>query len=115
MSQSFFSNVTMAQNYTHSTPLDLSTKGDSEVSLYCSGPKSGTWSATVNFWELRGDGGLALIASAVLTQAGPYIDGTGTRVYDTKNFWLDGSSTIFADVTNVAGTIPASGLYAEGL
>jgi hypothetical protein len=112
MSNTLFSSVTAAQNTSACTPLDL--PGDCEVSLYASGPKSGTWSATVTFWELRGDGELAEVAHANLTQAGPYPGGTGVRVYDQKNYMVNGGSTIFADVTNVTGTIPAPGLYAEG-
>ena len=92
MSQSFFSGVTTTQAYTACTPLDLSNHGDSELSLYASGPHSGTWSATVNFWELRGDGELSLIATANLTQSGPYTGGTGSRVYDQKSVWINAGS-----------------------
>ena len=112
MSAEFFRGVTAAQNTNNCTPMQV--PGDCEISLYASGPKSGTWGATVNFWEERGDGGLALIASAILTQAGPYADGSGNRVYDNKNYMVNGGSRFFADVTSVTGTIPAPGLYAEG-
>jgi hypothetical protein len=67
MSTPLFSGVTAAQNTSASLPLQL--PGDSEVSLYASGPLSGTWAARVRFFELRGDGSQALIAYADLTQA----------------------------------------------
>jgi hypothetical protein len=112
MSTPFFSGVTAAQNTGSSLPLQV--PGDCEASFYASGPLSGTWGATVRFWEQRGDGELALVASAILTQAGPYTGGTGQRAYDQKNYMVDGGSVFFADVTSVTGTIPAPGLYAEG-
>ena len=112
MSTPFFSGVTAAQNTGSS--LSLQVPGDCEASFYASGPLSGTWGATVRFWEQRGDGGLALVASAVLTQAGPNVDGKGMRAYDSLNLNVNGGSVFFADVTAVTGTIPAPGLYAEG-
>jgi hypothetical protein len=112
MSAPFFSGVTA--NQAAGLSQSWTPAGDCEASFYASGPLSGTWSATVRFWEARGDGGLALVASAVLTQAGPNVDGTGTRAYDSQNLNVNGGSQFFADVTAVTGTIPARGLYAEG-
>jgi hypothetical protein len=112
MSTPFFSGVTANQAAVLSRPFN--TPGDCEASFYASGPLSGTWGAKVRFWEQRGDGGLALVASAVLTQAGPNVDGTGTLAYDSLDLNVNGGSQFFADVTAVTGTIPAPGLYAEG-
>jgi hypothetical protein len=89
-------------------------EGDQQISLYASGPASGTWTATVRFFKLRGDGGQALVATTNLSNAGPSIDGTGARAYDAIELNEVNGTTIYADVTNVTGTIPAgTALYAE--
>jgi hypothetical protein len=107
-----FSGITAAQNT--SACAQQFSAGDQQVSLYASGPASGTWTATVRFFKLRGDGGLALVATTNLSNAGPNIDGTGTRIYDAIDLNEVGGTTIYADVTNVTGTVPAGiALYAE--
>jgi len=87
--------------------------GDQQFNLYASGPTSGTWTATVHFYKLRGDGALSLLATMNLSSSGPNTDGTGTRTYDQLGVNIGGGSYVFADVTNVTGTIPAPGLFAE--
>jgi len=107
----FFFGVTGAQNTSASSP--QSTAGDQIVCLYADGPLSGTWSATVHFWQVQGDGELSLISTITLTQAGPNVDGTGSSAYDKACYNVRGGTQIYADVTKVTGTIPAPGLFAE--
>ncbi len=107
----FFFGVTAAQAAGLSQP--QTTAGDQIVCLYADGPLSGTWSATVHFWQVQGDGELSLISTITLTQAGPNVDGSGSSAYDKACYNVRGGTQIYADVTNVTGTIPAPGLYAE--
>lgn len=114
MSHVFFNGVTAAQDYKACILLPKQSRQNTELSLYASGPKSGTWTATVRFLIMRGDGELSLVASCNLNQDGPNPGGTGTRVYDAVSIWLNPDSVVYADVINPTGTIPAPGLYAEG-
>lgn len=87
--------------------------GSRAVSFYVDGPASGTWSATVRFWRVQGDGSLSLLASATLTNSGPNTDGGGTKTYDQISLDISGPLRIKADVSSVTGTIPDPGLFAE--
>ena len=107
----FFFGVRTAQAAGLSQP--QTTAGDQIVCLYADGPLSGTWGATVHFWAQQGDGELSLISTITLTQAGPNVDGSGSSSYDKACYNIKGGTQIWADVTNVTGTIPVTGLYAE--
>jgi hypothetical protein len=63
MSTPLFSGVTAAQNTSASLPLQL--PGDSEVSLYASGPLSGTWAARVCFRFDCGVWGMAKLMTSL--------------------------------------------------
>ena len=111
-----FSGVTANQNtsVTASQYAPPFSPGDQQANLYASGPLSGTWTATVHFYAAQnGNSELRLLATMSLTNAGPNTDGTGTKAYDNLGINVKGGTSIYADVTNVTGTIPAPGLFAE--
>jgi hypothetical protein len=110
----FFSGKTSAQGYAASIPQNTYSTGKTQWKIYASGPNSGTWGATVHVYQRMSDTALALIATFTLTQAGPNIDVTGTRSQDMISLNMEANSVYYADITNVTGTIPATG-FVPGL
>ena len=107
----FFSGVTANQVATASLPQYA--PGDQQMRFYASGPNSGTWTASVTFYKLQGDRALVPLVSTSLSSSASALDSTATRRFDVLALNIGGGTTVFAGVSNVTGTIPAPGLFAE--